>query len=50
MKKFTFNVHGSLITVTAKDVDRARCTAKQKAGSIWTPKARLVKICAGGAE
>ncbi len=49
MKEFTFNANGKLFTVTAHDMDRARCAAKKKAGSKWTPKARLVKVTAGGA-
>jgi len=50
MKTFTFNSNGKLFTVTARDMDRARCAAKRLAGSEWNPKARLVKICMGGAN
>lgn len=46
---FTFNANGNLFTVTAPDVDRARCAAKKAAGPLWTPKARLVKVVKGGA-
>lgn len=49
MKQFTFNANGKLFTVTAADIDRARCAAKRKAGADWTPKARLVNIKMGSA-
>ncbi len=49
MKDFTFNVNGKLFTVSAYDVDRARCTAKRLAGYNWTPKPRLVKVVMGRA-
>lgn len=47
--KFTFNSNGKLFTVTAKDMDRARCAAKRLAGFDWNPRARLVKITMGAA-
>lgn len=49
MKSFTFNSNGKLFTVAARDIDRARCAAKRLAGADWNPKARLVKVCMGGA-
>lgn len=49
MANFTFNSNGNLFTVSAPDMDRARCAAKRAAGSLWTPKARLVKITMGAA-
>ena len=49
MKEFTFNSDGKLFTVTARDMDRARCAAKKLAGSDWKPRARLVKMRAGSA-
>lgn len=41
---YTFNANGKLYTVSAQDMDRARCKAKELAGNQWTPKARLVKF------
>ncbi len=49
MKDFTFNANDKLYTVSARDMDRARCAAKKLAGADWTPKAKLVKIQMGGA-
>lgn len=48
MKNFTYEVNGTLYTVQAPDIDRARCRAKAAAGPNWTPKARLVKVRFGG--
>ena len=47
--KFVFDSNGKTFTVTAKDMDRARCAAKKMAGADWSPKARLVKITMGAA-
>lgn len=49
MNTYTYNVNGITVTVTAPDIDRARCQAKKKAGTAWTPKAKLVTIKKGAA-
>lgn len=49
MKNFTYNSNGTLYTVCAVNIDRARVAAKRLAGSNWNPKARLVKVSFGGA-